>query len=403
MAIGQWLIGRWLIGPWSLVLGHWSFLLGALLVAPLASAQQATEWLTGAAIDRRLAEPIDIQWQDNATLRDSLGRLSRACRVAIVLDRRIDPSRTVEIKYTDTPLGTVLDGIAREFNRVHAQADSFPRQAPAIELSQLGSVIYIGPQAAARGLRTLAEVRRDDLRKLSAAQAERLARRGSLRWPDLTTPRQALNDLASEAGIEVLDVEEHVPHDLWPAGDWPALSVLERLTLLAVQFDLTFRIEGGGKQVRLVKIAPEDTRLLRTHNVTRNAAQVAEAWRKACPDAEIRLSGNQITVRGRLEDHEWFTSPTKAKTTSASTGGVSLYTFTVTNQRVDIVIRTIAERLNLTLKMDEEAIAAAGIDLSQRVTFMLKEVPMRTLIEKALPKGLKYRLEGNVLQVMPAK
>ena len=47
-------------------------------------------WLTGAALARRLAEPTDLEWQSNATLRESLGRLSRAVRVAIVLDRRID-------------------------------------------------------------------------------------------------------------------------------------------------------------------------------------------------------------------------------------------------------------------------------------------------------------------------
>src|SRR5207247_2518923 len=169
---------------------------------------------------------------------------------------------------------------------------------------------------------------------------------------------------------------EAVPHDLWPAGDWPPMSVVERLTLLAAQFDLSFRVEGAGQRVRLVKLTPDDVKIERTHTVPNGAAKIAEAWRAACPDAEIRLAGNKITVRGRLEDHEWLTSPGKNKVSTTSTGtttvgtvakGKTVYTLTIKNQKVRDVIRSLAERLNLTLEMDETAIRAAGINLEQRI------------------------------------
>ncbi len=368
-----------------------------------ATAQDAVPWLTGPALARRLAEPADVEWKTGATLRDSLGRLSRAMHAAIVLDRRIDPSREVDVSRSNTALLDVLNAIADRFNLRHAQPTSFPRPAPAIAVKPLGSVVYIGPKSVADNLRTIAEVRRDEVRKLPAAQAERLNARAELRWEELATPRQIMADLAKRSGVAMTGVEELVPHDHWPAGDWPAMSFVEQLTLLAAQFDLTFRVAAGGKQVRLVKLTPDDVKIERTHTIAANAQKVAEAWRAACPDAEIRQTGNKISVRGRLEDHEWLTSPTKTKTAATPTKGKSIYTYTVKNKELGVVIRHLAEQLNLKLKMDEEMIGAAGIDLKQLVTFSVKDAPIDKLFEAALPVGLKWKTQGSTLEISPLK
>jgi hypothetical protein len=355
------------------------------------------------SLPRRLAEPADVEWNTGATLRDSLGRLSRAMHVAVVLDRRIDPDREVQIRESNQPLSEVFASIARNFNLKHAQPTSFPRPAPAIAVIPFVSLVYFGPESVARDLRTIAEVRRDEVRKLPAAQAERLNARAELRWEELATPRQILADLAKRSGVTIIGVEELVPHDHWPAADWPALSLVERLTLLAAQFDLTFRVEAGGKQVRLVKLSPDDVKLERTHTVAGNAQKVAEAWHAACPDAEIRRAGNRITVRGRLEDHEWLTNPAKTKPRTTPVKGKSLYTYTVKNRELGEVIRHLAEQLDLKLKMDEPAIAAAGIDLKRLVTFNVKEAPLEKLLEAALPVGLQYHIRSGTLEISPAK
>ena len=65
--------------------------------------------------------------------------------------------------------------------------------------------------------------------------------------------------------------------------------------------------------------------------------------------------------------------------------------------------RSLAERLNLTLEIDEAAIRAAGINLEQRITLEVKDAPLEKLLEAALPNGLKWRLQGGRLEISPVK
>jgi hypothetical protein len=371
-------------------------------ISERAAAQDAGQWLTGPALARRLSEPADVQWKTGAVLRDSLGRLSKALHVAIVLDRRVDPSRELEVDCLNMPLREVLQTIVREFNRRHAQATSFPRPAPEIELKEFPAAVYLGPKSVADNLRTLVEMRREEVRKLPPAQAERFNARAE-RWDELATPRQIVADLGKQSGVAILGVDELVPHDHWPRGEWPTMSLVERLTLLAAQFDLTFHVEAGGKQVRLVRISPDDVKIERTHTVASGAAKVAEAWRAACPDAEIRQTGNRITVRGRLEDHEWLAGSAKAKTPATAVKGKTVYTYTVKNKELGVVIRHLAEQLKLKLTMDEEAIAAAGIDLKDVVSLTVEMATVEELLTKALPKGLKFRIQGGTLEITPQR
>ena len=48
-----------------------------------------------------------------------------------------------------------------------------------------------------------------------------------------------------------------MPHDLWAAADLPPISLVDRLTLIAIQFDLTFKVAEHGKRLELVPV-PEN-------------------------------------------------------------------------------------------------------------------------------------------------
>ena len=52
-----------------------------------------------------------------------------------------------------------------------------------------------------------------------------------------------LAQLGQRSGVEITGLEQ-VPHDLWAAADLPPISLVARLTLIAVQFDLTFKVAG---------------------------------------------------------------------------------------------------------------------------------------------------------------
>ena len=127
-----------------------------------------------------------------------------------------------------------------------------------------------------------------------------------LSWEDFATPRQLLSGLAEQSGVEILGVER-VPHDLWGAAHLPSLSLMDRLTLLANQFDLTFQISPDGGKVRLVPV-PDEVLITREYAVGRQAEQLAEQWATLLPDSRIRVSGGKVIVQGTIEDQERIAS-----------------------------------------------------------------------------------------------
>ena len=85
---------------------------------------------------------------------------------------------------------------------------------------------------------------------MPAAVSRPLLQPKPLAWPDFATPRDILTDLARQNGL-TLEGLDRVPHDLWAAADLPPLSLVERLTLVANQFDLTFALSADGRTVTL--------------------------------------------------------------------------------------------------------------------------------------------------------
>ncbi|MCD4727494.1 MAG: hypothetical protein K8R46_07530, partial [Pirellulales bacterium] len=88
-------------------------------------------WATGLALQKQLAEPVDIYWVNNP-LRQAIGNLSQTRRVAVLIDRRVDPGRELNVSLKGVPLESAMRQIAR------------PR---GLDVSRLGDVLYLGPAA----------------------------------------------------------------------------------------------------------------------------------------------------------------------------------------------------------------------------------------------------------------
>ena len=213
--------------------------LAAIVLAVIAALQAdaASPWATGPEFQRQLSRPADILWAENP-LRQALARLAQDKRTAILLDRRVDPEQKIDVQISDVPLRAALQQIAAK---------------QGLGVSILGSVVYIGPAAASSRLRTLAAVRADDARRLPAAAARKFQRAKAMRWDDLATPRSLLAGLAEDNGLDLAGLDL-VPHDLWVAAELPPLSLTDRLTLVVVQFDLTFAVQSNGAGLRLAPL-----------------------------------------------------------------------------------------------------------------------------------------------------
>ncbi len=131
-----------------------------------------------------------------------------------------------------------------------------------------------------------------------------------------------------------------------------------------------------------------------------------QRYRERAPDAEIELAGAAIVIRGRLEDHEQARGSRTAANTP-SVGGTKILTLTVENTSIRSILNALVADLmksGITLKVDEAAIAAAGISLDRRVSFAVTKAPLDEFLTAALaPAGLAHRREGDVIHIVPAK
>jgi hypothetical protein len=378
-------------------------LLAALPLADTFGADEPVRWRTGPSLRDRMEKsigPVGYNWT-GAPLRMAIGSLSRAedVRVAMFLDRRVDPDFKLTTAIAERPLSEALEELAK---------------AAGGGISQIGAVIYFGPTATARRLRTLAELRREDARRLPDAAERSYIRQKPCRWEDLATPRELVTELASEASATAL-ATELIPHDLWPTVDLPQLSLCDRLTLVLAGFDLTFSLEDDGATVRIVPM-PAEVAITRRYPGSQDPDDRAKQLAKAVPEAEISVAGGQIVVRATAEDHATIADLLAGKTIRRAVKEPPKPVGETPLERVRIdtyagtlpagqMIRDLAAKLKIEVTFDSEAIAKADISLTKPVTVKITKpttVPevFRIITDQI---GLTFELKDRKLRVMPAK
>jgi hypothetical protein len=384
------------------VLACIAFLLAHSAVLSNASAAETVNWRTGRDLEKILEKNIGgagLAWSGQ-TLRDALTNLSRSpgYRVAMVLDRRIDPGTRLELAMGDVPFEDALSRIA---------------SAAGADYCQVANVIYFGPSSITRRLRTVSEIRKQDLRALPLANAKRFNIYKPLAWDDLAEPRELLKALAAEAGATIENLDA-VPHDLWAAADSPLLSLPDRLTLVAGQFDLTYEVDTDGTTLRLVPI-PDRVTIKRSYPVGQNAAEVVEKLSGAFGDCKFAVNGTRIEVEGRVEDQLEIVQALAGKPIkkpvaddAAATGEVNLdrlriESFVATNQQLGGLLKEVARRLKMEAEFDGPALVAAKISVDRTVSIEFKSGTVKEFLEALTkPYGLAYEIRDKKLLIRPA-
>ena len=185
-------------------------------------------------------EKISIRWANNP-LRQAIRHLSQAKHVAILIDRRVDPDQKLDVALKDVSVESALQTIARQSN---------------LRVSRLGNVVYLGPAPAADRLRDVAAALEKDVRRLPSGIQRKYFLAKRLAWEDFAEPRKLVAQLARQSGIQIAGLEK-MPYDLWAAADLPPISLVDRLTVIAIQFDLAFKVADGGRRLTLVSLPTE--------------------------------------------------------------------------------------------------------------------------------------------------
>jgi hypothetical protein len=363
-------------------------LLIAVASAPIAFAAEST-WLTGEPLKQALTQKIGITWS-NIQLRQAIERLSQSRKVAIVLDRHVDPDQKIELKFDDVPLSEAFQRIASRLG---------------MGTTMLGPVAYFGPKTTTERLRTVSALRNDDANRLPVAIRQHWTKLKPWRWEALTAPRDLITELAHESGIEIAGLQQ-IPADLWAAADLPPTSLSDRLTLILAQFDLTFEPAADGLSLRLLPL-PEKPALERTYTVVGSPSDVVNNLRqqKLLSDADIRVAGNKIVVRGRQEDQETVNDLLAGRGARKTTvnEGRKVYTLRVpVDKPVGHLLDELGPALKLEIHVDRQAISTAGLSLDKLVQLDVKDVTADELLRAVLePAGLTFHRRGDVIDVTP--
>jgi hypothetical protein len=364
----------------------------SLLGIPTSRFTEAAEadpaWLTGAARQQAVGNLSGLTWSETG-LRWGLSNLARRQRVAIWLDRRLDPDQVYSLTLPEMPFGRLLQRIAAE-----AGAD----------VAWLGDVAYVGPPEVPARLVTTAMIRQQELAALPVSMRERFTGVRPIAWPDLTTPRELVAQAAREARVRVLG-GEFLPHDLWAAASLPPLPWSDRLSIVLAGFNLTYELAPDGTTIRLVAL-PEHPVIGRTLTVPASAEEQIDDLAKQFPGVHWQRQGRRVTLTGRLDQVEAIASrlqgdggPNPARATEPARTAERRYTLEVKRVSAAAILAELARRDALELKSTPQVDQA----LRQTVSLRVNEVTLQELLDKALqPVGVRYVLTGKRLELFLA-
>jgi len=343
-----------------------------------------------------LQQDISATW-DNVPLRLLLQRLQAERSVALLLDRRIDPTVAYAVRFAGEPLATALEHLANQAGAAVSHSDR---------------VVYLGPESSARWLQTAVEQAELRLAEEGLAVAERrrfaLLLGQTIHWQDLSTPREILQQIAASFHLTIEGLEA-VPHDLWASATLPGVTAAEALTLVLIQFDLGWDWLPGGNSVR---VKPWDQpRLIERRYPLRSkaVAEVVPLWSEHLPEAVVRAEGDAILVAGRTEDHRLAQvlrttgAPPKRSSAAASPVPLRRRLFTLKVERVPIgtILREL-EKTQVQFVYDPAALEQAGISLEQPISLDVRKASAEEFFEAVFGGvGLRFEIDNLTVTLRP--
>ncbi len=363
--------------------------------SPTATPLKPVPLKTGHAFRQALQGAVNIVLP-RAEVRNLIDRLATMHGIAIVLDRRIDPNRRIDAQLTQL---TLLDGLKFLASQIDAEA------------AVIGATVVIGLPESLDRIRTDIALQQQALKDRDGEEIRQrtfaLLQGRTVRWDDLQTPAQLLGRVADQFELTV-DGLELVPHDLWADGVLSKVDAPEALALVAGQFDLTFAWNDDLTRIRLTP-SPARLTVEHVHEASRDRIEAAlPSARTEFPRAKLERSGRRLRVTGTVGEQEQIArlldgDSAQEAMPAPDLGPLRNRTFTITTKRATVVsVLRYLETSGVRIIYDPQLLAAAGIDLSRKVTLSLKNATAEELFRSLCePLGLAFEIEGKTVKLTP--
>ncbi|WP_237228446.1 hypothetical protein [Rubinisphaera sp. JC750] len=359
-----------------------------------ASANWSTEGDFRVAVNRWVS--VTFLTEGNR-VRQVCADLARTQDIAVVLDRRLDPSRPVLL---EPPVAGKLSDVV---DRVAATQDATVRV--------IGDCLYILPDADAGPFATLVELRTDEIKsaatrrtlKFSSSQLTRLTQARPRVWNSFARPRDLLEQTARECNLKISN-PELLRHDLWFAGALPNANPIEFLSFILFQYDLTFAWKPGG-ELELQPI-PDDVSITRTHRLPLaelNALKVELV--SNFPDAIWTQRDNRIEITGPAELHAALEAKRNGEeeSTPRIRWNNRVFTMRVQQKPLGEVLKYL-QQAGIPVVFDAEELKQAGFDPDQLINFEVSKADAEGLMSAICdPLKLPWKIEATGILIGPAQ
>ncbi|HWL11294.1 MAG TPA: hypothetical protein VNQ76_23015 [Planctomicrobium sp.] len=365
-----------------------------LLGADVSSVRgEPVSFLTGSEFQQQINRPL-LANRDLTPLQAFLDRLSEERRIAIVVDRRIDPTQLVAVDLQSHYFDSGIEELVRSFAGV----------------TVLANTVIVAPGETARTLQTrvvLAEQALEALLKKDLGRKLDLSRRKPVAWSEGSTPREILVSVANSYRLQP-ENPEMIPHDQWRKGELASANAVEALSVISTQFD--FDLEWiDGHRFRLVPQA--ESPVVKVEHTLRNTSpqQAIRKVREEFPDLKVASAGRgKLTVTGRHEEQlevgvllgnrTGRPRPARPETVPLASRRFTLRM----NNRPFIELVQGLERQGVVIRRDSAALDKAGIDLGKSVSLELENATIYKLLDDACrPLGLQYEVDGTQIELKP--
>lgn len=351
---------------------------------------------TGKLFRQNLDHPVNVVFT-RSDLLFILHDLAANQQIALVLDRRQDSSVVLTIDSRNDSLLNTLTKITRMVN---------------CELVVIDNVVYCGPISATSRLRTLVELRKSELPLKTTGIPNRrrleLLTRQTFKWTDLQSAREIIEAIAAKCQMKVTNLDL-IPHDLWAAKTLPETSVVEALSIVLNQFDLTFAWRQTGSSIELVPI-PDQIRVERRIHPVQKLSDALELVRQRYPTLEVTTLNTDLVVKGLVEECELAEELLRGKKTNKNKTEdpqdlrSQQFTFSVPVAVPLSLILKKLEESNITFEYDPEEMKDHGVDLEQLIEINVTKVSTEKFF-KALfdPAKIDFQIQQSTVKLTPKK
>lgn len=353
-------------------------------VVPVFSAQDSTpnvKLFTGKKASDSLQRLRSVALQ-SVPLSDVIADLQTSLQFAIVLDHRIDPQQPITLASGLVNSREVLRRVAETVGADVTFTDRFA---------------VVGPSDSVMRLRTVMELRRKELQalrtKLGSKSYQLWFDDIEAGWPDLMQPDRFVVEQIQAAGM-TRKPESQLPHDLWRSQQLPPLNLIQRLSVVVNQFDLTFRVDGTG----MIEIVPveENPTVRRRMRIPADRREAVESLLQTTkPSVEVSWSGSRLTLVGRIELMEAVESAIRNEEASNVQEGLKTQLFTMSIPAGSTISRVIE-----SLKVTGISIRIQGLKQPQLAQYLQTKVELdaqRMLGAEFFPALLQ--VDGGTVQV----